>query len=1162
MEPIHETDIYRFFYATPGTPTSQFPYKDRERFEALEVQLLGLYSLFGNGVIVEGDNAWAIQQTSCPTPTIFIGPGKGHIDWKYAETTTNTAENLVIPTGVDLITTPLTFYAYAAATDTTHYLMDVDFQIFTAPQSDPTMIYLGLFVMSQERDTMYYDVTSVDITGRDEISLFGSLAQLIKNHVHTGGTNPSKINLALHTQGLLPAAFIEPDLDASQVSTGKLSLDRLPQIDHNSLSDIGVLTHPQIDSLLAALQMSSLQELSSVTTANLLRTLLFLKASFVNVDRFLLNTFLFIPGTTASDYIDAANTTATVEPGQIKGLLAASAGTDSVTWQGEAALQAAIDAFDLTVNDFPDSDNNPLDTLLRSQNVIVDGNSLTLTKPLNFGTVHSKAGTATWESVVQTADLPTPDPTHPEQIPVGGQLDLFLLERFKQSSSFVSNDWSEVNRLEFELSLPNPSATGHDDIHFFLIGATLADFPSGNQTLTLSDGTQVSISQPDAITVLQGDSDLAIVDIDLQQFSERSHVQGFGFFIAAGQFSNWKLSDYTLTMSQPDYDEMRSPEAAAYLATNDVPKNITAYVWNDLFFSPSGFLLFRLSEDILTTFNVITSSATIPSVDVGVTAPSVSLATRTADDVANLPFTGWDALSGDSITSSPAKSIDIIVRLTASSDLTAAPSFDSVTLQFTISSSPDSRTWNTALQLATALDMINLSIVSSGGNDWLALTDSSLVGATFFIEGDIINVIGADLLQLPEEAFDGASLPVSPRQAWSKVGAGLRGPKFVSRGQDGTLLIADTRNDRILEIGPDGSLVHCLQGNVYLPIAARDFVALSAVHNVRLGRIYVAFSQILTSGIDPTKFTLATADGANSLSLGGSAATFSTVNDAVGNSAVIQIQLSASAANEVGGWGKTMVLSISPGGVTGVAGTATSVPSPSPSVGGSAPSPYDQGGMGTLTEIAGNTSGGSSTTNDETNTFSFTGGTSLNSTSLIGLNGVGGVVSINVDEADIVFAPIVFPMSAQLVGDSNFVVAQDYTGLTSPNVINVDISGNIAWSILGQYVTFDSDQVGNATYLDDGSVLCCSPSMGQVLQIVPVSNAVTFSHTTIDGTPQFAIRLDDGDTVVVLSDSSGLNSRVYEMTPSGDVIRDWGLGRLSDPTGVALLESGNWVIST
>jgi hypothetical protein len=86
--------------------------------------------------------------------------------------------------------------------------------------------------------------------------------------------------------------------------------------------------------------------------------------------------------------------------------------------------------------------------------------------------------------------------------------------------------------------------------------------------------------------------------------------------------------------------------------------------------------------------------------------------------------------------------------------------------------------------------------------------------------------------------------------------------------------------------------------------------------------------------------------------------------------------------------------------------------------------------------------------------------------------------------------------------------------------------------------------------------------MGQVLQIVPVSNAVTFSHTTIDGTPQFAIRLDDGDTVVVLSDSSGLNSRVYEMTPSGDVIRDWGLGRLSDPTGVALLESGNWVIST
>ena len=35
-----------------------------------------------------------------------------------------------------------------------------------------------------------------------------------------------------HTSGKLPGARIASDLDASQIQTGKMSLDRLPQISH------------------------------------------------------------------------------------------------------------------------------------------------------------------------------------------------------------------------------------------------------------------------------------------------------------------------------------------------------------------------------------------------------------------------------------------------------------------------------------------------------------------------------------------------------------------------------------------------------------------------------------------------------------------------------------------------------------------------------------------------------------------------------------------------------------------------------------------------------------------------------------------------------------------------------------------------------------------
>jgi len=48
------TSIFNYWFADPGTETSKYPEKDRERWEAIEISLLELYTIFGNGVNGEG----------------------------------------------------------------------------------------------------------------------------------------------------------------------------------------------------------------------------------------------------------------------------------------------------------------------------------------------------------------------------------------------------------------------------------------------------------------------------------------------------------------------------------------------------------------------------------------------------------------------------------------------------------------------------------------------------------------------------------------------------------------------------------------------------------------------------------------------------------------------------------------------------------------------------------------------------------------------------------------------------------------------------------------------------------------------------------------------------------------------------------------------------
>lgn len=195
---------------------------------------------------------------------------------------------------------------------------------------------------------------------------------------------------------------------------------------------------------------------------------------------------------------------------------------------------------------------------------------------------------------------------------------------------------------------------------------------------------------------------------------------------------------------------------------------------------------------------------------------------------------------------------------------------------------------------------------------------------------------------------------------------------------------------------------------------------------------------------------------------------------------------------------------------------------------------------------------------DERSTFDYDSDGKVDSTTLMDVDGETALVTVTVIDGDIVFGNVQYPIHAEAAGDNNYVIGQAY----SLSVLNIGMDEVVVWSFSDSIVSFDSEIPGVASLLTDGTVLCASPTMKKVLQVVPSTKAIIFSHSP-QQTPVYAVRLDDGNTVVVESDMNegGLNSRVYEIDVDQDVVKEWGIGRLTRPTGVQVLTNGNWLVS-
>jgi len=274
--------------------------KEIDRFLTIDNQLYGLYSVFENGVVA----GWEVFDngfTEAGGISIGITIGQGIINYISAQTT--------ITYLIENITASQTFNVYATLTGATAVTRSVVFVLDTS--RPPSSILIAQITTSTN------GIVSIDNTVREYISFEQIATDLIDSHKHRG--TPPKVDLLSETKNELSSARIE-GFDALKITTGRFDQDRSPVIAHSSLSEKGVMTHSELDSLADAIidfndsnNIVYKNLMGEVTSVNLLQSTIFLKNTYNNIDQFFSNEFIIMPGISPDSLSDSVNSTAFID---------------------------------------------------------------------------------------------------------------------------------------------------------------------------------------------------------------------------------------------------------------------------------------------------------------------------------------------------------------------------------------------------------------------------------------------------------------------------------------------------------------------------------------------------------------------------------------------------------------------------------------------------------------------------------------------------------------------------------------------------------------------------------------------------------------------------------------------------------------------------------
>ncbi len=743
-----KTPIYGLGYLEPNQDLSENLDLDELRFRAIDTQTYSLYQIFGNGIIEDETNnyaSWVISVIPNDFQNIRISSGKGFVSWKSSETTSFVDVALpILPTGV----TSVTVWAYAIANDNTPVTKEVDFITSLFQIDDPdNYVSLGGVVVTFGATTTIVPFT----TGRARISLFASLSNIINQHKHIGGSNnPSPINLSSHVQGKLSGEYVE-NLDISTVTKGTLDAERLPTIDHKNLTNIGTLSHSQIDSLLGALTLpDSSYRLSDLSMANRLQIVLTMKKQFAeDSDSTQINSLFYIPAiypnrstdtaVTFRDlslpvYVTEANVTDTVGGGYdpaVNFIEAAESDSNtafSVTYDTKTHFQTMYDYINGKDLGLYENSNVKING---TSAISVDGN-FTIDTPLNFSILSNAAGpdfeNAAYGWNYFTKKLRNTDDTYTDT-----QYTIFTIPTTKR-------DWSQVTNIGFGINLAETDSAC--SIYMTLLVDT-ADNRIKDTTLvseTIEDRANSTVQTLEIkrsifkkiYTNGTDDYDTDIfVNVDLSELielpSNRVNIVGFGFYITTNDATGEKWDGNAspeLTLIAPSSElivDSNGDELTNVITERQNQENgylSALFLWNESLYASSAKYIFRLNTGSSSaTLNLYAYKITVPS-NTSYTISARITDSSTENDLNSktaLDITAEAVLSGDTYEIVPPSSytitvpgagditepkfnigryVDIIVDLYSDFEGINTPEFQKLNIVYTSVGGTQSRTWN------------------------------------------------------------------------------------------------------------------------------------------------------------------------------------------------------------------------------------------------------------------------------------------------------------------------------------------------------------------------------------------------------------------------------------------------------------------------------------
>lgn len=1205
-----KTPIYQLGYLEAGQSDYDLDLDER-RFRAIENQTYALYELFGNGILDDDpDNpSWRIDSVPSSTSQISITAGRGHVAWKYAETNSAATLNLPTPPGGASV---VTYWVYAVANEDTAVTREVDF-IVSLVELLETDVYVGLggVVVDFSVDPVSIAIYNTAEYGRVNISLFSTLASIINKHRHIGGSrNPSPIDLGRHVQGKLSGDKIE-NLDLNTVTKGFLSAERLPLIDHNILLNRGTLTHAEIDTLLGMLNgLGEGYRLSDISLANRLQVILALKrqAGLDAIDEMQLNAVFYIPGITTSSFeatgIPETITLADIDyvNHQIVGTTVTPVRSSQIVWTTDTDFDAAYAAgLARTVATDPATENIE---------VIGEGTngSITIARPTNYrGIATTDLTSPNWQDGYVFLDQSTkntvsPPPTTHEYH------DEYDVERYFWLPFTAQQNWAGQTHIGVGYGLSVESVPG--TIYMYLVLA------NGGTAVTVSkDGSETTIRISTPIALHPSDFSGNIEEVyavrEIAEFglsaAQRVAIKGVGFsWSTAGGWNGQELDFYLRVPDESEISTVTAPYPRVIEARQTLPDTSSAiFIWNESLYAPLARLVFRFDSNYTTTmYNQVNWSATIPG------GSRLRFYTRTADIQGNLGTAYIVSPITHLIDSNSryGRWVDVIAELYASTDLASAPTVDSITLSFDSPGAAANKTWNKReTDLATGqtgwlegISLENLTIgpnVSDGGltKNYLAITDTSRIGQFVYLRSNNLyasySLDGSDESVYVDTSQAGAITPyVTPVQGWNgSVSFGLNAPRDMSMLSDDTVVFADTKNDRLVQFDSDGVVLRIIQGNIRLSQANRDFVALSAAYNPRLGQLWIAFSQNVTAK-DWAKISLISDQSYIALSdVGVTPNLFDPIN---GKTATLTATFSTKLKNLINSWSSRLQLVLSEGAVqcegasasgggTGGGGIGTGGGGTGGGGGGGGTGGFkysDQsevvgsgsllGDFSLITTAQSSTggSGGSTLSRD----VDFNGDNAItNSTTatLLGPNAQAGRVVLNVYRGEVVYDNILGPVSIQAKSDGTWIMANPHTDA----VIAYDDQTNRLWTIPSTVAPYIDGRGGSAYQMDNDNVLLALPadSRGQGTLAIVNLDAGNVVITTINVVGDVVRALPDADSIIdywaLIDDTvnaDGRNSKLLRYDTRGNV--SWSATsalRVYHPQGLRLLSNGDIILS-